>query len=247
VSRDDSQTAHPYVGFMLATPSVSEVAALVGNPARANVLMALLDGRALTASELADAAGVSPQTTSGHLAKMTEARLLTLTKQGRHSYYRLASPLVCRMLESLMAVAIDGPARYRPHWRGDDALRLARTCYDHLAGRLGVALADVLCARNHVVLSEDGGMVTPAGDKFLRGFGMDLDRVGNGRRVFCRHCLDWSERRPHLAGALGAALATRCFELDWIARKRGSRALDIRPEGERGFSETFGIKLQALD
>src|SRR6266851_1442782 len=108
-------------------PSISEVAALVGNPARANVLMALHDGRALTATELAYAAGVSPQTTSGHLAKLTEARLLVLAKQGRHAYYRLASPLIGRMIESIMAVAADGPPRYRPRWRGDDALRTARS------------------------------------------------------------------------------------------------------------------------
>lgn len=125
-------------------PSLAEVAALAGNPARANVLMALLDGRALTATELAYAAGVSPQTASRHLAKMTEGRLLSLTKQGRHSYYRFASPLIGRMLESIMAGAADGPSRYQPRWRGGDALRMARTCYDHLAGRLGVSLADAL-------------------------------------------------------------------------------------------------------
>jgi DNA-binding transcriptional ArsR family regulator len=226
-------------------PSISEVAALVGNPARANVLMALLDGRALTAGELAYMAGVSPQTTSGHLARMTEARLLTLTKQGRHSYYRLASPLVCRMLEGIMAVAADGPARYRPLWRGGDELRLARTCYDHLAGRLGVALADALAGREHVLLTEDGGMVTPAGEDCLRGFGVDMDRIAHGRRTFCRPCLDWSERRPHLAGAVGTALAARCFELGWVERIRDTRALRIPLAGAHGFAEAFGIKLPA--
>lgn len=244
VSTDDIAPLRSYVFGMQGTePSISEVAALVGNPARANVLMALLDGRALTASELAYAARVSPQTTSGHLAKMTEARLLTLTRQGRHSYYRLASPLVCRMIESIMAVAVDGPARYRPRWRGGDELRTARTCYDHLAGRLGVALAESLADHDHVVLTEDGGMVTPAGEQFLRGFGLDMDRVGHGRRAFCRPCLDWSERRLHLAGAIGAALAARCFELGWVARLRDTRALKIPPSGERGFREAFGIRL----
>jgi DNA-binding transcriptional ArsR family regulator len=226
-------------------PSIAEVAALVGNPARANVLIALLDGRALTASELAFAAGITPQTTSGHLAKMTQARLLTLTKQGRHSYYRLASPLIGRMLEGIMAVAVDGPPRYRPHWRGDDDLRRARTCYDHIAGRLGVALTDALTARNHVVLTEDGGMVTPEGEEFLLGFGMDLRPTSRGRRTFCRPCLDWSERRPHLAGAVGAALAARCFELGWVERIRDTRALKLPPKGERGFAEAFGIRLPA--
>jgi DNA-binding transcriptional ArsR family regulator len=229
---------------MPGSPSISEVAALVGNPARANVLLALLDGRALTAGELAYAAGVSPQTTSGHLARMTDARLLTLTKQGRHSYYRLASPLVGRMLEGIMAVAVDGPPRYRPRWRGDDELRMARTCYDHLAGRLGVALADVLAARDHVVLSEDGGMVTPSGEQFFLGFGIDVREMNHGRRAFCRPCLDWSERRPHLAGAVGAAVAARCFELGWIEHVRDPRALKILPKGKRGFADLFGIELQ---
>jgi DNA-binding transcriptional ArsR family regulator len=222
-------------------PSLAEIAALVGNPARANVLTALLDGRALTATELAYAAGVAPQTTSGHLARLTEGRLIALTKQGRHSYYRLASPLIGRMLESIMAVAADGPPRYQPRWRGGDALRDARTCYDHLAGRLGVALADALAARDCLMLSEDGGVVTPAGEAFFLRFGIDLAEKSGSRRPFCRPCLDWSERRTHLAGALGAALATRCFKLDWIARIRDTRAVRVTPNGQRGFAETFGV------
>jgi DNA-binding transcriptional ArsR family regulator len=226
-------------------PSLAEVAALVGSPARANVLLALLDGRALTATELAYAAGVAPQTASGHLAKLTEGRLLALTKQGRHSYYRLASPLIGRMLESIMAVAAEGPPRYQPRWRGGEALRTARTCYDHLAGRLGVALADALTERDYVALSEDGGIVTPAGERFFLGLGIDLRERSPSRRSFCRPCLDWSERRAHLAGAVGAALAARCFDLDWIARIRDTRAVFVTPEGQRGFAETFGIALAA--
>jgi DNA-binding transcriptional ArsR family regulator len=225
-------------------PPVAEIAALVGNPARANVLMALLDGRALTATELAYAAHVSPQTTSGHLAKLADARLLVLEKQGRHCYYRLASPLVGRMLEGIMAVAADGPPRYRPKWKGDEALRVARTCFDHLAGRLGVALADTLTARDHVALSEDGGEVTPSGRAFLTRFGIDIVRLGRGRRAFCRPCLDWSERRVHLAGAVGAALATRCFALGWIQRQRDTRAVAVTTKGRYGFRETFGIALE---
>jgi DNA-binding transcriptional ArsR family regulator len=228
-------------------PVVSEVAALVGNPARANILMALMDGRALTASELAYVAGVSPQTASEHLAKLREANLLSLTKQGRHCYFRLTSPKIARMIEGIMVVAADGPQRYRPRWNGDEQLRTARTCYDHIAGRLGVALTDALARGKHVVLTEDGGMVTPAGEKFLSGFGILVDDVKHGRRTFCRPCLDWSERRPHLAGALGASLADRCFELGWIARIRDSRALKISAKGERGLSEVFGISLVAAD
>jgi hypothetical protein len=149
------------------------------------------------------------------------------------------------MLEGIMAVAADGPVRVRSHWRGDAALRTARTCYDHLAGRLAVALADSLTARNHVVLNDDGGMVTADGEAFLRGFGVEVRTLGQARRAFCRPCLDWSERRPHLAGAVGAALAERCFELGWVARLRDTRALRILPKGARGFVETFDIDLAA--
>jgi DNA-binding transcriptional ArsR family regulator len=236
----------PYVLAMSAHPAVSEIAALVGNPARANILMALMDGRALTASELAYAAGVSPQTASEHLAKLREANLLALTKQGRHSYFRLGSPKIARMIESIMVVAADGPQRYRPRWNGDDQLRTARTCYDHIAGRLGVSLTDALTRRKHIVLTEDGGMVTRAGEKMLADFGVRLDDVRQGRRTFCRPCLDWSERRPHLAGALGAAVADRCFELGWIARIRDSRALQISARGQNGFREMFEVPLDAL-
>ena len=228
-------------------PAIAEIAALVGNLARDNILMALVNGRALTASELAYVAGVSPQTASEHLARLAGAKLLSLTKQGRHSYFRLSSPKIARMIESIMVVAADGPQRYRPRWNGDGQLRMARTCYDHIAGILGVALADSLTRHKHVVLTEDGGMVTRAGEKFLAQFGVVLDDVKEGRRTFCRPCLDWSERRPHLAGALGAALAERCFDLGWVARVRDTRALKISPKGQRGFKDRFGISLSEED
>jgi DNA-binding transcriptional ArsR family regulator len=226
-----------------AQPAVAEIAALVGNPARANILMALIEGRALTASELSYVAGVSPQTTSEHLAMLREANLLSMTKQGRHCYFRLGSPQVARMIESIMVVAVDAPQRYRPRWNGGEQLRTARTCYDHIAGRLGVALADALAWREQIVLGEDGGMVTRAGEKFLADFGVQLAEVRHGRRTFCRPCVDWSERRLHLAGALGAALADRCLELGWVGRIRNSRALKISATGENGFRELFGISL----
>jgi DNA-binding transcriptional ArsR family regulator len=226
-----------------AEPAVSEIAALVGNPARANILMALIDGRALTASELSYIAGVSPQTTSEHLGMLRQAKLLSMTKQGRHCYFRLGSPQVARMIESIMVVAADAPQRYRPRWNGGDQLRTARTCYDHIAGRLGVALTDALTRHEHIVLSEDGGMVTRGGEKYLSDFGVQLDDLRRGRRTFCRPCIDWSERRPHLAGALGTALAERCFALGWIARIRDSRALKISAKGEQGFGEVFGVTL----
>jgi DNA-binding transcriptional ArsR family regulator len=203
----------------------------------------LLDGRALTATELAYVGGVSPQTASGHLGKLTEAGLISVHKQGRHCYFRLASPLIGRMLEGIMAVAAQGPPRYRPRWRGDEALRTARTCYDHLAGRLGVALADALTERGHVVLGEDGGVVTTSGEAFFTAFGIEFSNIAQGKRAFCRPCLDWSERRPHLAGAVGAALAKRSFELGWVTRLRDTRALSISAKGRAGLVDTFGIEL----
>ena len=220
---------------------IATTAALLGDPARANMLAALMDGRALTAKELAYAAHVTPQTASGHLAKLADGGLLTGEKQGRHRCFRLASALVGQMLEGVMAVT--GPEAARTTvWRGGEALRTARTCYDHLAGRLGVALADALTERGHVALGADGGEVTEQGERFLVEFGASHSP---GRRVFCRPCLDWSERRPHLAGRVGAALACRCFELGWIARQRDTRALAISEAGRQGFGATFGIALAA--
>jgi DNA-binding transcriptional ArsR family regulator len=228
---------------MKEDPRLAEIAALVGDPARANILTALLDGRALTASELAYFAGVSPQTASGHLAKLTQSRMLALQKQGRHRYYRLATPQVGRMIESIMEVAVASPERYRPPSKVDAALRTARTCYDHFAGRLGVGLADALGACGHIVLTDQGGEVTDAGVDFLTGFGVDLADARRRRRAYCRPCLDWTERRAHLGGAIGAALATRCFALHWVERQRDSRALLITPAGHRGLDEVFGVAL----
>jgi DNA-binding transcriptional ArsR family regulator len=224
--------------------AMAEIGALIGDPARANMLAALADGRALTASELSYIARVTPQTTSGHLGKLAAANLLVLTRQGRHRYYRLASPLVAQMLESVMAVAaIQLPPRRRLPSRIDDEMRVARTCYDHLAGRLGVGLADALAARGQILLTEDGGEVTAAGMGFLAGFGVEPALFKGSRRPFCRACLDWSERRWHVAGAVGAALCRRCLELGWIERRSDSRAVAITVAGRRGFTEAFGLSL----
>lgn len=222
---------------------LAAVAALVGDPARANILCALLDGRALTAGELAYAAHVSPQTASGHLGKLTAAKLIGVVAQGRHRYYRLAGSRVAAMLEGIMNVAADGPRGYQPRWRHDEALRTARTCYDHFAGRLGVGLADALCARGHLALTADGGEVTAAGLAFFDDFGIDVPDLQRQRRAFCKPCLDWSERRPHVAGAVGAALTRRVFDLGWVKRVRDTRALAITPLGERGLRDVFGVSL----
>ncbi len=229
---------------MVAAANMVEVAALVGDTARATMLAALMGGQALTASELAALARVSRSTASGHLGKLTAARLLAVTQKRRNRYYRIASPLVAKMLESIKAVAaLETPARYQPRSAQDDALRFARTCYDHLAGRLGVALADALVAKRYVVLSEEGGEVTPAGARFLAKFGVALESKSGSRRLFCRACLDWSERRYHMAGLVGAEIWRRLMELGWLVRQRGSRAVRVTSAGRRGLRETFGVKL----
>jgi len=228
---------------MVAAANLVEVAALVGDTARASMLAALMGGQALTGSELAYLAGVSRPTASEHLLKLVEARLVAVTKQGRFRYYRIASPLVARMLEGIIAVAaIEVPPRYQPRSIRDEALRFARTCYDHLAGRLGVAIADALVAQGHVVLGEDGGEVTDLGRRLLTGFGASLE--ARSKRIFCRPCLDWSERRYHIAGLVGAAIWHRCLELRWVDRERDSRVLRLTAAGRAGLHETFGVDLE---
>jgi DNA-binding transcriptional ArsR family regulator len=227
---------------MTAGANMVEVAALVGDTARATMLAALMGGQALTASELASLAHVTRPTASGHLGKLAAARLVAVTQKRRNRYYRIASPLVARMLEGIKAVAaLETPARYQPKSAQDDALRFARSCYDHLAGRLGVALADALAAKKFVVLGEEGGALTARGQKFLCEFGADLADKPGSRRIFCRACLDWSERRYHVAGFVGAAILTRLLTLNWLARQRHSRALRLTPAGRRGLRETFGL------
>jgi len=232
---------------MTSLSTFAEVAALTGDVARAGMLRALMDGRALTASELAYVAGITPQTASGHLARMATAGLLKVEKQGRHRYHRLASPAVAQMIESIMQVA-SGPGSTRPPrvvGPKDAALRMARTCYDHLAGRLGVALADALVEGGYLELTTDGGLVTDAGVAFFGDLGIDLDalitRGKRSSRILCRPCLDWSERRPHIAGSIGAALCAHSFDEGWISRLNGTRAVAITSRGQRIFREEFGV------
>lgn len=224
-------------------PDLALVASLIGDATRANILAALLDGRALTASELAYFAHVAPQTASGHLAKLVDGKLLSVLRQGRNRYYRLATPLVAQMLEGIMAVASEGPQRHRPISKADDAMRMARTCYDHFAGKLGVGLADNLIERGYLVLTPEAGEVTERGAAFLDDFGVDLAVLRAKRRTLCRPCLDWTERRLHLGGTVGAALARRCFDLGWFARSRDSRALTVTPAGQRGLEDVFSVSL----
>jgi DNA-binding transcriptional ArsR family regulator len=226
---------------VITGPLIAEIAGLVGEPARATMLSALLDGRALTATELACAARVTPQTASTHLAKLAEAGLIAPTRDGRYRYFRLASPRVAEMLDGIMAVALENRPRYRPLSRRARELSAARICYDHLAGRLSVDLTDAFVAREYVVLDDEAAEITIAGARFFSELGIELPRLRPTRRHLCRLCLDWTERRPHIAGAVGAAITTRYFDLGWMERMKRSHAVIVTPLGRRGLQETFGI------
>ena len=226
------------------------VAALSGDPTRAAMLHALMDGQALTATELARVAGITPQTASGHLNQLTAGGLLSVQKQGRHRYHRLATPSVARMLESIMQVAseLERPGRKLTIGPKDAALRRARTCYDHLAGQLGVSIADGLIRDGYVEIAGDGGIVTDAGIARFAAVGMDVQKILERRtkhsgRVLCRPCLDWSERRPHLAGMLGALICEHSMQHGWIRRLPETRAVQLTSEGARVFRDRFGAEL----
>ena len=226
---------------MKVGPSIVRIAALIGDHARAEILTALMTGQALTATELADVAGVTKQTVSAHLAKLVDARLLAVESQGRHRYFRLADRDVAQLLESLMGVAYrTGAVRVRSGPR-EPALRKARVCYDHLAGELGVLVYEGLERKRWLRADARGVAVTRGGLAQFRELGIDVDALATGRRDLCRPCLDWSVRRHHLAGALGAAFLDRCCELGWARRERGSRVVDFTPPGERALRARFGV------
>lgn len=210
-------------------PNITTIAALVGDTARGQVLSALMAGRALTATELADSAGVTRQTISTHLAQLVDAGMLAVEKQGRHRYFRIADEDVAQMLESLMgAAALARSPRVGPR---EPALRKARVCYDHLAGELGVLVYERLAQRGAFALGADGVMLTPQGRQAMETLGVDMAEP-KGRRPFCRTCLDWSERRHHLAGTLGAALLARFEQLGWAKRAHDSRVMAFSAAGE---------------
>jgi DNA-binding transcriptional ArsR family regulator len=229
----------------MATPNrIAEVASVIGEPARAAMLTVLMDGRALTAAELAGVAGITPQTASTHLARLIGAELVTVEKQGRNRYHRLAGPAVARMLESLMQHTTGGVARQRVPRTGprDEAMRRARTCYDHLAGRLGVTITDALVAQGHIEIDDGAGLITEGGAAFFARIGIALPEACRPvTRPLCRPCLDWSERRPHLAGRLGAAICTHSFDAGWLRRIDGTRAVSVTPKGHAAMAKILGI------
>lgn len=229
---------------MNVTPNIAEAARLITDPSRAAMLTALLDDRFYTASELAGFAGVKQQTASFHLAKLADADMVVSQKQGRHRYYRLKHSETARILETLLLAAPPGEIRSFRQSAEDRAIRKARTCYDHLAGTLGVKLAEQLVSMNFLKENEEAFTVTEKGESCFKELGIDVREVKRKRRSFCHRCLDWSERRYHLAGALGSALLDAFIRMGWIERRPLSRAVSITPKGEKEFERVFHISIK---
>ena len=228
-------------------PNIVGIAALIGDHARAEVLTALMADRALTATELAAVAGVTKQTISAHLAKLLDAGLVVAERQGRHRYFRLADRDVAQLLESLMGVAFrTGALRHRLSPR-EPALRQARVCYDHLAGELGVSIHERLLARRALAPAGDGLVLTATGHQLLQQLGIDTATLALQRRKFCHACMDWSERRHHLAGAVGAALLSRMIDLGWIRRAKDSRIVVVAAHGRLALRHWIGAPAEPAE
>ncbi|MCM2477803.1 winged helix-turn-helix transcriptional regulator [Rhizobium sp. CG5] len=224
---------------MIEGPDIARIGSLVGDPARANILVALLGGRALTATELAGAAGVTVQTASSHLSKLEDGGLIRQQKQGRHRYFSFADETVGGLIEGLMGFAASrGHLRHRLGPK-EPALRKARICYDHLAGDYGVRMLDSLVARGAIEVDGEALALTAAGEQLLAEFGIDLAPLKMLRRPLCRSCLDWSERRAHMAGSLGKALLDHFVETGDARREAGSRVMVFSPVGDRRFQAMF--------
>jgi len=222
-------------------PDISSVAALISEPARGRILLALLDGRSLPSTELAKRAGITRQTASSHLAKLTEGGLLQVIPQGRHRYYRIANARVAELLESIARFA---PRRETCPPEPKSLIEIARTCYNHLAGSLGVRITEAIVGQG--LLREVGRdyQLTKKGAQWFSDLGIDINGLRESGRVFARQCLDWSERRNHLAGALGSALAQHLFEVGWIEHVRESRAVRITELGRRELKRLLGVELR---
>ncbi len=230
---------------MMASPNLAEIASLIGDPSRAAMLVSLLGGNAMLASELARAARITPQTASTHLAKMVKSGLLIQESLGRHKYFRLANREVGQALEALQTISPPKPVRSLRQSDQLHALQFARTCYDHLAGKIGVALTDRLLELELIEVSGKEFILNAKGKEKLHSLGVELGKKAKSRRCFAYQCLDWSERRYHLAGSLGAALTKRLFELEWLERLPNCRAVHITPAGIKGLYEEFGFRLTA--
>jgi len=228
----------------MESADIARVAALIGDSARAAMLDALMDGSTRPAGELARCAGVAPSTASGHLSLLRDGRLVVRDVHGRERRYRLASPEVAEAFEALARIAPTASVRSLRSANRNAAMRTARTCYDHLAGQLGVSLTEALVQREALVLHGGGYELTATGQELLRRLGVDVAGARTQRRAFARACLDWSERRPHLAGALGSALADAAIANGWVLRRPSDRALTVTLVGATAMLEEFDIRVE---
>jgi DNA-binding transcriptional ArsR family regulator len=232
---------------MFSAPNLAAVAALIADPARAMMLIALSDGRALPAGELAHASGVTPQTASSHLSRLTEGGLLVVEREGRHRYYRLAGPHVAQAMEQLATIRPAGPVRQRAMTSAARRLQLARCCYDHLAGRLAVTLANALEHRRLLVPAGEKRLaITPQGAAWFAGLGINVEALRPGRHGIARRCLDWTERDHHVAGPLGAKLLSTFLEAGWLRKSSSPRLIEITPLGEHELMCRLGLDTAAL-
>jgi len=227
---------------MIPRYRLAEIAALFGDPTRAGIVTSLQDGRARPAGELARLVAVTPATASGHLARLVEGGVLRVEPRGRHRYFRIAGPEVADALETLGQLLEPRAAKQATNG-ASEPLASARMCYDHVAGRLGVGITDALLEKRLLIWREQSFALSPAGRRWFERMGIDVGILERGRRPLLRRCLDWTERREHLGGALGAALAMDLLERDWIRRERGSRALLVTREGRTGLARTLGVRV----
>jgi DNA-binding transcriptional ArsR family regulator len=225
-------------------PNVGKVAALIGDPVRSKILFALLDGRELTASELAFRGDASPQAASAHLAKLVEGGLLCARNAGRQRLFRIASAEIAHAIEVLASIAPVAPVTSLNQHSAMQRLRKARSCYDHLAGRLGVAVAEALAERRIISANSDAFTVTRNGERFFSDLGLNMDAARASRRNFARACMDWTERRHHVAGALGAALLDAFIEHEWVLRNPRDRSLEITRKGNDYLESTLGVRIK---
>lgn len=230
---------------MSIEPRIDIIANAIADQTRASIVCMLMDGRAFTAKELAYGSGVTPQTASFHLHHLVRAGLISVVKSGRNRYHRLAGQDVAQLVETLATLTPpDNADRIGPRGVPED-VRLARTCYDHLAGELAVRLAETISARGFMAAENGAQTVTGKGEAAFSTLGIDVARLRTSKRPLVRECLDWTERRPHIAGELGAALLDELLARDWFRRVRNSRALTVGPLGEQGFRAVFGIEVTA--
>jgi len=228
---------------MSGDADIAAAAALLAEPARASLVLAVMDEGVLAATDLAARVGIAPSTASEHLARLVAGGFLATSKRGRHRYYGLADPAVAAVVEALAVIAPQPPVRSLRDATRSELVRYARTCYDHLAGHVGVAVARGLEKKRALIREDDGYRLGRTANALFGSLAIDVDALASRRRPLVRACVDWSEREPHVAGALGAALTERLFELRWIKRRNGNRSVELTPEGRTGLKNQLGVDL----